>query len=609
HWTAACRRARGHARKMATLKDEQGYALSSRRLSGGGGNTSIFHVKLTDSALKAIEGYRGGKGLTAHLTIRFAGNQGKISIPQSRNSDECATFTFYLSHVGRDNPQGSFDCIQQYAASNGSIELDCLGMILGKITVNATDDSYQKARQSMAQAEEETRRRGTIVIKQGGRFISKRVQIRKPPAGLTDIAPSRRTPRPVLISSSHRKGAATQQPVQDKLSELPLRERLAHLLALKPYKKPELILRLQKDGLSAQDRDSLDSVLQQVAQKNERENTFSLKDGMYKDVQKDWPGYTEGDQQLLSRILFTKTRKICQSHNLLPAPTEAGSPQRDQANSSPPLKRPLGEIIDPLANKKPRISHLISKASNRVNGDMNTSNEQDTVAGPGSGAAKQPDQLQSSDPLSTIGNGSSLNGPDNERSDAGVSERLGQGAALTRSPSPPAQPSGATPTSGHRKGKKKSKKHKEKGRDRGRIKGGNVDGGGNAGIQPDNSNRQQSCSPGKSRTAVLSYTKIGSPEQRQKYKNDFNVEYSEYRALHAHIESVTRQFTVLDTQLKQLQQGTEHYQTIHNQILQEYQKIKKTNPNYTQEKNRCEYLHNKLAHIKKIIAEYDHQQL
>lgn len=34
-----------------------------------------------------------------------------------------------------------------------------------------------------------------------------------------------------------------------------------------------------------------------------------------------------------------------------------------------------------------------------------------------------------------------------------------------------------------------------------------------------------------------------------------------------------------------------------------------TNPNYSQEKNRCEYLHNKLAHIKRLIAEYDQQQL
>lgn len=43
-------------------------------------------------------------------------------------------------------------------------------MIQKKMTVNATDDSYDKARQSMAQAEEETRSRGAIVIKHGGRY-------------------------------------------------------------------------------------------------------------------------------------------------------------------------------------------------------------------------------------------------------------------------------------------------------------------------------------------------------------------------------------------------------------------------------------------------------
>lgn len=49
-------------------------------------------------------------------------------------------------------------------------ELSCLGVIQKKMTVNATDDSYDKARQSMAQAEEETRSRGAIVIKHGGRY-------------------------------------------------------------------------------------------------------------------------------------------------------------------------------------------------------------------------------------------------------------------------------------------------------------------------------------------------------------------------------------------------------------------------------------------------------
>lgn len=55
------------------------------------------------------------------------------------------------------------------------------------------------------------------------------------------------------------------------------------------------------------------------------------------------------------------------------------------------------------------------------------------------------------------------------------------------------------------------------------------------------------------------YTVIASSEQRQSYKNDFNAEYSEYRGLHARIEGITRQFTILDAELKQLQQGTDKY--------------------------------------------------
>lgn len=45
-----------------------------------------------------------------------------------------------------------------------------------------------------------------------------------------------------------------------------------------------------------------DSVLQ-VANINAKDGTCTLKDCVYKDVQKDWPGYSEGDQQLLKRML------------------------------------------------------------------------------------------------------------------------------------------------------------------------------------------------------------------------------------------------------------------------------------------------------------------
>ncbi|XP_070765169.1 RNA polymerase II elongation factor ELL [Enoplosus armatus] len=647
---------------MAALKEEQCYGLSCGRVSNGS-NVSVFHVKLTDSALRAFEGYQSSKDvLSSRPLIRFNGNQGKISIPRSENSSELQTFTFYLSNVGRDNPQGSFDCIQQYITSEGSIQLDCLGGIQDKITVCATDDSYQKARENMAQVEEETRSRSAIVIKPGGRYVGKKVQIRKPAPGLSDIAPLRRTSRPVIISSSTLKKGTTQH--------RPLRERLLHLLALKPYKKPELILRLQKDGLSQLDKDSLDSLLQQVANLNGRDNTFTLKDFLYKEIQKDWPGYTEGDQQLLKRILFRKQGQG-QGQNSSAPPLE--SPPKEPASSSPSQKRPAADFIDPLVNKKPRISHLASKAATApVNGKLSSSNGRGEAGGAQAGVAvsmsdggmtSSSQQLPVLDiprpfeALSDVSNDSSHNGRDCDSQETAVSERLSQPPSLFSGSTMLTAPSIGTSSPGHtgldgprdkspstfnNKSRKKSKKHKdkEKSKDRERVREraqekekerksreerapepdracemspGNLKSNSIPHKSTDlnglcNSTSIPSSSP-EVADYLLKYTVIGSPEQRQRYKNDFNAEYSEYRGLHARIEGITRQFTVLDNELKQLQQGTDKYKTIHNQILQEYHKIKKINPNYSQEKNRCEYLHNKLAHIKRLIAEYDQQQL
>ncbi|XP_059425532.1 RNA polymerase II elongation factor ELL [Carassius carassius] len=620
---------------MAALKEEQCYGLSCGRVSNGS-NISVYHVKLTDSALRAFEDYQSNKGLTAKPLIGFTGNQGKISIPQSENPNELRTFTFYLSNVGKDNPQGSFDCIQQYITSEGSIQLDCLGGIQDKITVCATDDSYQKARQSMAQAEEETRSRGAIVIKPGGRYVGKRVQIRKPITVVSDVAPSRRTSRPVIISSS-----------QKKSPPRPLRERLVHLLALKPYRKPELLVRLTKEGLSPQDKETLDSLLQQVANLNSKDSTFTLKDCLFKEVQKDWPGYTEVDQQILKRILV---RKLCKPQSSGPVSGESPvSPHKEPASSSPSQKRPA-EFIDPLANKKPRISHLASKSTGLINGKLSSSNVNDSSSSQSAETSSSshfpPLEISRPfDPLSDVSNDS--NGRDCDSQEAAVAERLSQPSSFVphsttqeeglSSMSPAhssldcSQTQSAQPSL-HGKSKKKSKKHKDKDKSKEKDRGRERDMKKERRVDEDRGlDQRKPCdittsdrSPGlngtcnsssipasSSETAdyLLKYTVISSQEQRQSYKNDFNAEYSEYRGLHARIESITRQFTILDSQLKQLQQGTDKYKTIHNQILEEYRKIKKANPNYSQEKNRCEYLHNKLAHIKKLIAEYDQQQL
>lgn len=46
----------------------------------------------------------------------FSPSEQHIAIPRPDRPTEVRTFTFYLSNIGKDSPQGSFDCIQQYVS-------------------------------------------------------------------------------------------------------------------------------------------------------------------------------------------------------------------------------------------------------------------------------------------------------------------------------------------------------------------------------------------------------------------------------------------------------------------------------------------------------------
>ncbi|XP_029982812.1 RNA polymerase II elongation factor ELL-like [Sphaeramia orbicularis] len=110
---------------MCALKESQCYGLSGGK---PGGNVSVFHVKLTDSAARAIGTFNGGKGSSSHPTICFSGNQGRITIPHSDSTDEVRIFTFDVKNIAQDNPHGSFEVVQQHTTS-ATEELSCLGVI------------------------------------------------------------------------------------------------------------------------------------------------------------------------------------------------------------------------------------------------------------------------------------------------------------------------------------------------------------------------------------------------------------------------------------------------------------------------------------------------
>ncbi|KGL76729.1 RNA polymerase II elongation factor ELL2, partial [Tinamus guttatus] len=568
--------------------------------------------------------------ISSQPSIQFQGLQGLIKIPKVDLPNEVHSFNFYLSNVGKDNPQGSFDCVQQTVSSSGASQLSCLGFIQDKITVCATNDSYQMTRERMTQAEEESRNRSAKVIKPGGPFVGKRVQIRKAPQSIPDAAPERKRSTPMNPANTIRKTH-----VNNTVSQRPYRDRVIHLLALKTYKKPELLARLQRDGVNQKDKNSLAAILQQVANLNPKDNSYTLKDYVFKEIQKDWPGYNEIDKQSLELIL---ARKVNSSQNATSS-SHMESPvtsNKDAASTSLSQKRLLASyFIDPLMNKKPRISHL----TNRVQPTFNAAT---TPAPPPLPSTRLP----GSNPPQTVNSNSPCTPEGRGTQDLPVDSFSHNGSSIyedqqekytSRTPlempaSTAVQLECAKSTDEkhlalHKKSKKKAKKHKEKDqskkhdiagvdeKERDLRKEETAKLKSSSGLESSEGVKETctaSMDPPSSTSELpdyfIKYIAIVSYEQRQSYKDDFNAEYDEYRNLHARVENVTRRFMKLDAQRKLLSPGSKEYQILHEEVLEEYRKIKQSSPNYHEEKYRCEYLHNKLAHIKRLIGEFDQRQ-
>ena len=118
------------------------------------------------------------------------------------------------------------------------------------------------------------------------------------------------------------------------------------------------------------------------------------------------------------------------------------------------------------------------------------------------------------------------------------------------------------------------------------------------------------------------YTSIVTLDQRQRYKADFNRSYAHYRKLHNVLDEVSRRFAHLESKLKQATRSSEEskvrmfsiyltdhqllcFQIVKARIMEEYEKNKK-NQEYQEARSNFQYLHEKLAHIKKLVHDFDY---
>ncbi|XP_009686795.2 MARVEL domain-containing protein 2 [Struthio camelus] len=105
---------------------------------------------------------------------------------------------------------------------------------------------------------------------------------------------------------------------------------------------------------------------------------------------------------------------------------------------------------------------------------------------------------------------------------------------------------------------------------------------------------------------LAKYPAIQTNEMRDRYKAVFNDQFAEYKELSGEVHAVLKKFDELDALMRKLPHnpGSIHEQERISRVLQEYKK-KKNDPTFLEKKERCEYLKNKLSHIKQRIQDYD----
>uniref|UniRef100_A0A182XCR7 OCEL domain-containing protein n=1 Tax=Anopheles quadriannulatus TaxID=34691 RepID=A0A182XCR7_ANOQN len=599
-------------------------------------NKELIFVKLTDSALRAIEEFQRTQaklGTSHNPSIQFLQNgQGFLSFPSGGNNVQ--KFNFSITDIDT----GSIECIQQAQG-----QLQNMGHIPHKMRIHANDDVYETTRHRLAAAEENQKNKCTREIKPNQTDIGRKVKLKNPairniPSNNTAVVnkrdsiysnnsvnktssvaasqlssnnsvnsynnlatspklaktnglhqssqqqlqqqPLQQQPQSqhLLQQNNHQSQPPTQLPpvqakpgyqhtVHDppnsqqqhapKLTEngnsqsrvsngrpkaanpdymkCNIKERLIHMLALKPYKRPELVVKLQQDGVRKEEMKCTQQILKTIS--STRDGVLILHRNIWNEVQDDWPFYSEQDRQAVKRR---------RPQNLTPplssdggSSTSGQSPSSTHNGNSPQSgsKRAVlagsEEVGSTPTAKKQRISHYKKETTSDHTRPNLTPNAQESEDG-----VSLSYSLVSND----------------------VAKRIESSVCDAEAEREP-------------------------------FDTGYLDGA-------------QQMNGGGEDDFVNQFTRITSVEQRRRYKTEFDNEYKEYRRLHEVLENASRKFAQYEDDLSHEPKDTQRYKEIQLKILKEYERSFK-NVKFQQDKERFNYLHKKLSHIKLLVRDYD----
>nr|XP_035926547.1 RNA polymerase II elongation factor ELL2-like [Halichoerus grypus] len=590
-------------------------------------NVTVLPTQLPKPAIRATDSYENHENTVCpQASLQFQGFQELIKIPPDDSPTDVYNFNFLLSNVNKDNQE---DHTQETVSSYSPSQFSCLSLMQDQMMCKTTT-SYQTTQERRIQAEDGTCNKWNIIRKP---YLEKRMPIRKAPQATPDPVPERKRTAPINPAYTVRKSR-----VASSVHMRPYRDRVIHLLALKDYKKAELLVRLQKDGITKNEENSLGEILHQVANLNTQNFSYTLKDYVFNELQKDWPGYNELERQSLELVL---SRRVGAFQSATCTNSTGSSVGSSTAETSQEQLCSAG-IVD-LSKRKVRVSRLTTAIQSTPNSHLNNTRAKSAVGLSGHSEAiahstRPPlptTRLPSSHPPQPACSSSSscgdAEGPGAPGSRVGSFSQNRKIFGNQRRKHPPlktvpsisvqiyTEPVEKKPLMSDKKSEYTFVEHEAKNQEY------NIEMMGRQKTDPErqsegakpNSNEVKEVCTASGKTGAASglpdylanYVTIVSSEQRQQYEQEFRVEYDEYQSLYAKMLTLSRIFINLDSKRKHLSPDSKEYQDINKEISLEYQKMRQINPNYCAEKHRCQYLYNKLVHVKRLINDYDQQHV
>ncbi|XP_055930896.1 RNA polymerase II elongation factor ELL2-like isoform X2 [Argiope bruennichi] len=247
---------------------------------------SAIFMRISDDVLSLLEKYAlNQNGSSSKLTIKFDDSNGVIKMPNG----EIFSFSITGSTAGYDSTY----CVQE--TENRKLEAVAL-VQRQKIIIKPGVNSFEKTRSRLTHQRKVNLCRE---IEMPNSFIrSKKVTVK-----CSSTFPG--APNSIIINGNENKRFIPYKDF-DIVSQC-IRKRIIHMLALKPYKRSELLDRLMKEGISEFDKSQVFAILYFVGTFNGK--LFHLHTKLWKEVEDDWKFYSAKDAAIVKK----RKQEACQT--------------------------------------------------------------------------------------------------------------------------------------------------------------------------------------------------------------------------------------------------------------------------------------------------------